>query len=393
MIYKLFSALVWLLLVTPASALTSYHIGNSLTWDSRPDYGTPKLATDAGLSLTTGYHIRCSSSLDYISQHPTNTCVTPNNFGFYGDALANNTWDAVTLQPFSSTATPSTPRTEYEGAKALIQQARLNPNNANTTFYIYTGWMSRTDMGDDFYAAWYDDTPVDPDEALVRKASSFEWVYDELANDPDLAGVDLQMIPVGDALAELDRRMSLGQVPGFSGAEGLYRDDLHLNNLGWFVASNTVLSTLFKFDPTGTPTNNAFTQAAPGQGQAILITPELRDLIQGIVWDVVRFSDHTGFLPGDLDGDGFVGIGDLNVILSNWNTTQSPPTVGDLTGDGFVGIADLNIVLGNWNTLTAPALVPEPSSLILLGLLLCGRSKHARSSIVLEGLPFRRPLE
>ena len=37
-----------------AQALNSYHIGNSLTWDSRPDWGLPKLATDAGLSLTTG---------------------------------------------------------------------------------------------------------------------------------------------------------------------------------------------------------------------------------------------------------------------------------------------------------------------------------------------------
>jgi hypothetical protein len=42
----------------------------------------------------------------------------------------------------------------------------------------------------------------------------------------------------------------------------------------------------------------------------------------------------------------------------------------DINGDGFVGIADLNIVLGNWNAGTPPAAsaVPEPATMALLGL-------------------------
>jgi sialidase-1 len=69
-------------------------------------------------------------------------------------------------------------------------------------------------------------------------------------------------------------------------------------------------------------------------------------------------------LLGDLDGDGFVGINDLNIILSNWNQSVTPNDLqlGDPSGDGFVGIEDLNIVLGNWNSGTPPELsnVPEP---------------------------------
>ncbi|MBL4689554.1 MAG: PEP-CTERM sorting domain-containing protein [Nannocystaceae bacterium] len=45
---------------------------------------------------------------------------------------------------------------------------------------------------------------------------------------------------------------------------------------------------------------------------------------------------------------------------------------GDINGDGFVGIADLNIVLGTWNNGTLPpagnATIPEPASMALLGL-------------------------
>ncbi len=61
-------------------------------------------------------------------------------------------------------------------------------------------------------------------------------------------------------------------------------------------------------------------------------------------------------IVGDLDNDGFVGITDLNLILSAWNQTVPPanPTA-DPSGDNFIGIEDLNFVLGNWNAGTPPA--------------------------------------
>ncbi len=82
----------------------------------------------------------------------------------------------------------------------------------------------------------------------------------------------------------------------------------------------------------------------------------------------------NALLLGDIDGDGFVGITDLNVVLANWNQNTPPGNVNaDTSGDGFVGIDDLNAVLGVWNAGSPPppaagATVPEPASLALLGL-------------------------
>jgi len=86
---------------------------------------------------------------------------------------------------------------------------------------------------------------------------------------------------------------------------------------------------------------------------------------------VLTFADAVD-LPGDLNGDGFVGIDDLNIVLGNWNQNVPPANpLADPSGDGFVGIDDLNEVLGNWNTGTPPAAaaaVPEPSAIALLSL-------------------------
>ena len=86
-------------------------------------------------------------------------------------------------------------------------------------------------------------------------------------------------------------------------------------------------------------------------------------------------------LIGDLDGDGFVGIDDLNIVLSNWNQNVPPgDPAADPSGDGFVGIDDLNTVLGNWNAGTPPppAAVPEPVTSAFLGVGLAGMLMRRR---------------
>jgi len=93
----------------------------------------------------------------------------------------------------------------------------------------------------------------------------------------------------------------------------------------------------------------------------------------------VWFNVGLDLILGDINGDGFVGLTDINFVLANWNQNVTPgdETLGELTNDGFVGIDDLNIILSNWNAGTPPppaavsAIVPEPASLAL-SLVLCG---------------------
>lgn len=72
---------------------------------------------------------------------------------------------------------------------------------------------------------------------------------------------------------------------------------------------------------------------------------------------------------GDADGDGFVGVTDLDLVLANWGDAVAPGTNGDLSGNGVIDQADLAIVQANFGNGTPPSVVvPEPGSLVLLGL-------------------------
>ncbi len=80
-------------------------------------------------------------------------------------------------------------------------------------------------------------------------------------------------------------------------------------------------------------------------------------------------------LNGDLNGDGYIGLTDLDIVLNNWNQNVTPGDylAGDPSGDGYVGLDDLDWVLLNWNNgtqfPTPPAVdvsVPEPTTIMLL---------------------------
>ncbi len=75
-------------------------------------------------------------------------------------------------------------------------------------------------------------------------------------------------------------------------------------------------------------------------------------------------------LAGDLNGDGFVGLDDLDIVLNHWNQNVTPGSLadGDPSNDGFVGLDDLDIILSNWNAGTPSnnnATIPEPATIMI----------------------------
>ena len=68
----------------------------------------------------------------------------------------------------------------------------------------------------------------------------------------------------------------------------------------------------------------------------------------------------SSILAGDLNGDGSVNSGDLDIVRGNWGQSVVPGCLlcGDASGDGNVNSGDLDIIRANWGRSARP---PFPS--------------------------------
>ena len=167
----------------------------------------------------------------------------------------------------------------------------------------------------------------------------------------------------------------------FSLAPGEYVDWAGVTVVDWcrpgctrvdFVG--TLDSATFSSTTTGSP--EVFTTTDLDLGEIVLVR-----LISSEAW----FDDLTIDVAcsGDRNGDGFVGQGDLDIVLAQWGRTGPEITDprADTNGDEFVGQYDLDTVLEDWGQGTAPPVVPEPATLgmfALGGIALLRRKRKSR---------------
>ncbi|MDZ4657509.1 MAG: hypothetical protein SH868_08000 [Bythopirellula sp.] len=347
---------------------TSYHVGNSLTYDSQP-LGIEALATSRGLDHQVGFHIRSGASLQNLLATPELTSIDPNEFGTYGQALPSNAWDIVTLQPHSDNAPLTTLGLDTQSILSFIDLTRSNPANENTNFYIYQTWPQQT--GSSYQSLWTNPSPNNLNTQMTRSREYYKNLIERVRGETD---ANVYMVPVGEVLYQLDIKMRAGQIPGFFSVGQLYRDALHLSfGPGRFVAGVTTFATILGQYPNeleipddfyGGPSSLTFVQKT-----AILET--IRDVLDKHSYsglkmpaslradfdnnDIVNQVDLQLLLPSidvqdpyDLDNDGDVDGRDLLSWQRNFRPQFSPEIAAevalvDLNDDGLVNTADVQI--------------------------------------------------
>ena len=271
------------MLAPSADAMNGYHIGNSLTADSRP-LALETFAVRRGHSLEVGRHLGCGTSLTYAWNNPYSTCITPlAPFGQYGYALGNFQFDYVTLQP----ARDAIFSNEVTSMLNFIDLTRANPDNTDTVFYIYSGWPTRYDYPTKWLA------PFEPTAGatMTHTRQAYEELIAQVRASTD---AQVHMIPVGEVLYQLVPRLWAGEVRGIPTVSDLYRDNYHLRDLlsapgiGRYIASLTTYATIFGEDPTG------LNKPAIYFGSEEPFTPEYYDVVHSTIWDVVSTHHFTG---------------------------------------------------------------------------------------------------
>jgi hypothetical protein len=111
--------------------------------------------------------------------------------------------------------------------------------------------------------------------------------------------------------------------------------------------------------------------ATPDPAYTVAAAPS--SITPGYSLDVRDTQIYLVFAPhsGDANIDWAVNVGDLGILAGNWNQSGKNWYQADFTGDGSVNVGDLGVLAGNWGWTTPPGglgNVPEPASLVLLGL-------------------------
>lgn len=286
--YRTCAVIVVVSLVSSAAAgdFASYHIGNSLTWDSKP-VAIAEMTQGKGMAHTLGYHIRCGSSLPEIWGDNVH-CVDPTTHGLFRDALGAYEWDAVTVQPFQDSSLAE----DRQIVNDMVDIAREHPANSDLRVLVYAGWPGRAVEDGNFPAAWARAVAPEPDSVMIRARAYYQHLTDMLRTDHAEDMVDVDMIPVGDVMVEIDAKLRRGAltIADYTDATDLFRDSVHLNKVGRYVAGLTTWSVLLRQNPAGLSCPDAYKNGEGGDA----LTPELIADLQGIVWDVVRNDPYTG---------------------------------------------------------------------------------------------------
>ena len=87
-------------------------------------------------------------------------------------------------------------------------------------------------------------------------------------------------------------------------------------------------------------------------------------------------------LLGDYDNSGLIGQGDLDLVLLNWGQIAPPVPAGWINNqpNGLIGQAELDDVLLNWGNNSGIVAVPEPTSVMLLGMALMSIARRSLSA-------------
>lgn len=265
---------------------STYHIGNSLTWDTLPEF-FGEMSAPHGLTHTVGHHIRCSKSLTYIHDNPTETCVDPTDFGRWDAALPGFAWDAVSLQLHTGAQLG----TDIDAALAMIDLARSHPANADTRFVIYGPWPKTElrNIGGDYADAWLLPTdPTDPESGSRNARAYQQAVYDAVvAARPD---ADIVLLQTGEVLFQIDQLIKAavaggGDWWGFTDIDQLYRDDTHLDiDSGRWIASLAMWGAVTGIDPAGMSLPDVWASAA-------LADDAYRDALSEVVSSHLRAAE------------------------------------------------------------------------------------------------------
>ena len=156
--------------------------------------------------------------------------------------------------------------------------------------------------------------------------------------------IDNRIPPVGFTNAEFE---AIGAAP----VGATYADGQHWSDTSFEIPVGATSAVVTMYFQTTTREFMEFLRDAnttDNNGQEAWDAYVARGMSPPVIMDSTTIElDPVTDVPGDLNGDGVVGVDDLLVLLSQWGSCGGCPA--DINGDGEVGVDDLLELLANFS--------------------------------------------
>lgn len=321
---------------TEQKSLRVYFIGNSVT-DTINYGGLQEIAESREHNHIWARHMIPGAPLSWLWEHP--------NDGFFADpygnpmnAFINYTWDAISLQPFDRNVFGS-------GDDLEIIQNYVNltkDKSPNLQLYIYQRWPRKPNdfknTSDEWNTLW--ERNYDVVNPKWDNSNEGRMYFEVLTNEVRKVYPNMKpalIVPVGEVLYELNKKMAAGEIAGYNSIWDIYSDGIHLRETGSFIVAATYFATLYKEDPRGITVPGVYGD----------ISAELKSMILQTIWDVVRvYKDSNGTTWAGVTEGGNVAV--TAVKLSHSNIELSISKTVELTATlSPANATDKNI---NWTS-------------------------------------------
>jgi hypothetical protein len=285
--------------------LRAFFIGNSVTDTIRYDQ-LGELVASRGHKYEHGRHMIPGSPLFLLwDASEKNNGFKVDKFGYSQQALTSFAWDAVSFQPFDRGIFDA-----KEGDLTIINRyiKLAQAKNPDTQFYIYARWPRMYEGGK---GASFDKNDYDPTKpgsgADVSKIDDYakQWtrtfneggwwdgsnetrnffetlLIEVRKSNPTLKKKPL-IIPVGEAMNDINVLMKEGKIPGYTTIYNFYRDGIHLNEPGSYLVACTFYATMLRESPVGLPSEPYG-----------VTDKKLAEAIQRSVWKTVTTYPYSG---------------------------------------------------------------------------------------------------